>query len=208
MKTLDLTLRNLSITISFIICGTTFLSLTGCQKDELSELTATQPKQNTEVSLQEESFSAIAKQNSSAKTFTMLVIDHSSAQTNLPSYKFELQANGNGMFTGRKNTAILGSKKIFVTGEMIQQIKEIMRANKFETLENLSFVFDLPIVSTTFRKDNLSEAITKLDFNESDKSNRLIEMRETIEQMLGISRFVKTGRSLNGQQLNMDHLQN
>jgi hypothetical protein len=208
MKTPDLNLRNLSITISFLFFGTSLLSLTGCQKDELSEMTSAQLQENSKVSLQEESFSAIAKQNSSAKTFTMLVIDHSSAQTNLPSYKLELQENGTGLFTGRKNTAILGSKKIFVTGEMIQQIKEIMRANKFETLENRPFVFDLPIVSTTFRKDKLSEAITKLDYNESDKSNILLVMRETIEQMLGISRFVKTGRSLNGQQLNMDHLQN
>ncbi len=208
MKTLELNLRNLSITISFIICATSFLSLTGCQKDELSEITAAQLQENSKESLHEESFSAIAKQNNSTNTFTMLVIDHSNAQTNLPSYKLELLANGNGMFTGRKNTAILGSKKIFVSGEMMQQVKEVLRSNKFETLENLPFVFDLPIVSTTFRLDNLSEAITKLDYNESDKSNRLIEMRETIENMLGITKFVKSRKNLNDLHLSNNNIQN
>lgn len=99
-----------------------------------------QPQAKSTNTIQEGSFPAISKQaspsntlNLNSKTFNLLVIDHSSAQTNLPSYKLELQSNGIGMFTGRKNTAILGSKKIYVSGEMIQQIKDIMLENKFET---------------------------------------------------------------------------
>ena len=197
MKTLKLNLSQLTGTISsFIMFSAAVVLFTGCQKDAMPT-----------VSSNDQNQSSVERIKPTAQSFTIIVIDHSSARTELPSYKVEIKANGDGMFDGRKNTAFIGSKEFHVSSAMMQEIKNMFIESKFSEIESMTFANDLPIVSTSFRMDNASEFITKLDYTQSDKASRLIELRTNIEEMLGISQFVNSKRNINDSQLSMEHLQ-
>lgn len=204
MKTLNLQPESKFISFSFfVLLYAVFNLMTGCQKEEMAPSSlATQEV----ASIPDHTINtAISRLHTLSVPFTMLVIDHSSAQTDLPSYSVELLSNGLVNFTGRENTNFTGKKCLQAGAGIFSFVKSYMKENKFEQLENLTIIPDLPIITTSFRDEAGKEFIQKLDYNQV-KQSRLIEMRNTMEQMLGITRLVSTNRGFSGPQSDMKHL--
>jgi len=202
MKTLALNFRKMSGALSMLLVGTFFILLAGCQKEELAQPNSS----NDDASA---AMSKLGKQsldeNALPATWVLLNIDHSSGNTIQPSYRVVLESDGNGTFIGRNNTAIIGGKKFYVDKEQLVEIKNTLTAARMNEMEILPFMAGLPIISTSFRANNHSEMITRFDYNDKNISASLISLREKLENMLGISKYVITTKSRTDLELNVQH---
>jgi len=202
MKTLALNFGKMSRALSLLILGTSFFLLAGCQKEEMAQPNSSSDEASAAMSkLGLQAMDDAALEN----TFVLLNIDHSSGTSNQPSYRVQVQSNGIVMFIGRKNTAFLGEKQLFVDQQRLAEIKSTLNAAWMDEMKILPFIADLPIVSTTYRANNHTEAITRFDYDEMNKSASLISLREKLEKMLGISKYVITTKSRTDLELNVQH---
>jgi hypothetical protein len=139
---------------------------------------------------EEDAFSASNSETDleESRSFTILSIDHTNANTDLPSYRVAVRSDGTVLFHGRRNTSTLGNHKFYVSSDTVERLKLIFKANRFSEIDKLPTYFYLPYVSTSFREDIDSYIVSRIDYNEQPQ--RLIGLRKEAEDLLMISRFV------------------
>jgi len=171
----------------FLIVTSSFILLTGCQKDEMPQVSNT-TNENQAI----ERLSNTSNENVIGKPFTVLEINHVAMFSALPDYKIQLMSDNKAIYIGRKNTAVLGQVQMDVNPKIAAQIRAMyIKANLLQ-MATLELNIDLPINTTTFRANLSSDLITRIDYNKGT----LKELREKTEQLLNISNLVNLHRKL------------
>jgi hypothetical protein len=159
--------------------------LASCQKETLtiSQDTGTSPTL------------AKAKPTVTGPAFQMIVINHSAGLSTRPSYKIEVLSTGKVTFTGKSNTAVIGTVTFNVDGEVISRLRSLFLERGFYNIkDDLKPMPDLTMVSTSFRDNINREPLTLIDYDGTQQSF-LISLRKQAELMLKISDLVHIHRN-------------
>jgi hypothetical protein len=172
MKNSNLLSRSLKSISTFIIL-LAVMFLTGCQKEEMPEMQTTSNNQST----------------AKITGFTIITIDHLGGEFNQPDYKVEVISDGTVLFTGRKNTAIIGKAKYKVGPETIKNLMGLFSNGRLRNVYEFPYFKNKSAVITTFKESLGVDNITRIDYN-GIKPADLIDLRTQAEQILKITKYV------------------
>jgi hypothetical protein len=176
----------------FIICSS-ILFLTGCQKEELTQLNNTTENEGTSL--------AKIAQNTNYSVYTIVNIEHFGSRTITPEYSIELRSDGIATFEGKRFTAFTGIKKFKVSLDLVDDIQAIFINGKFSKIPTLPLTMDLATITTTFKSGPDANKIIKTDYNNLNDSKMLITLRENVESLLNISSLVTKKRNIDDLQV-------
>jgi hypothetical protein len=190
------------IITGLVVVGVLSFFLKACEKDELPQINNTNTSSENKLSQAAPTNEEVDK----LAFYPVLTIEHSAAQTKLPDYAVQLNSNGTGLFTGRRNTAFIGEKKLQVSADVVKLIIERFNAENFSAMESVASIPDMPGTTTGYKADEKSEMVIKVDLGQKKVSARLMDLREYAEQMLNIRGFVYGARDLNNIQDNPNQI--
>lgn len=122
------------------------------------------------------------------RTYTIISIDHASANSNLPDYRIAVRSDGVVIFHGRQNTAVIGIHTYLISQETISALRNIFVDEGFAEIDKHVSSLNVPAVFTSYREDFNSYIISRLDY--CDQPKKLIAIREKAEELLKVDALV------------------
>ncbi len=162
------------------------LYCTGCQKEDMPvPMGATNNSGDRQTPL------------STSPLYTVIKINHSGGfSTSGLSYDITVMSNGVAVFNGYRNVAKIGEVKFEVPREKMLQIAGLIKRYEFFSIEDdLSYIPDLPCVTTTCTLPETTPAEVAdhsrslIDYNKGYPA-ALIGLRTDVELVLNISSYV------------------
>lgn len=176
-KTLSPKMKN--ILICFSLSSALALLMAGCQKEE-----SVQPaSESNEYSDQKQILLSEA-------AFESIIIDHYSGTSILPDYSVKVSADGQGVYEGKRNVAVIGKVPLDVSEATIKSLKELFsHSNFFKMRDEVIFAPDLPINTTTYANKGGAD-FTKTLHDRDANPAELVSLRNKVEYLLNISKYI------------------
>jgi Domain of unknown function (DUF6438) len=119
-------------------------------------------------------------------------IDHFAGRSRLPDYSVTVRSDGLVIYEGRENVRVRGRQTFMMTDITVPVLKEIFdRKGFFHIVPDFVHHADMPYVVTSYQPTVLRKAKSIAD-NLTIPAT-LIGIREEVETLLGIDRFVREG---------------
>ncbi|MEP7167808.1 MAG: DUF6438 domain-containing protein [Bacteroidota bacterium] len=177
-----------NIIICFSLSGSLALLMAGCQKEE-----SVQPaSESNDYSDQKQILLPEA-------VFESISIDHYAGTSLLPDYSVKVSADGQGVYEGNRNVAVIGKVRFDVSEATLKSLKEMFsHSNFFRMRDEIIFAPDLPVNTTAYASKGGAD-FTKTLHDRDAKPAELASLRNKVEDLLHISKYVlKTGPRLVG----------
>jgi hypothetical protein len=127
-----------------------------------------------------------------AGTLNVIRIDHFAGRSRLPDYSVTVRSDGLVIYEGRENVRVRGRQTFMMTDITVPVLKEIFdRKGFFHIVPDFVHHADMPYVVTSYQPTLLRKAKSTAD-NHSIPAT-LVGIRQEVETLLGIDRFVKEG---------------
>ena len=120
----------------------------------------------------------------------MMRIKHEAARTDKPDYMVALYTDGSVAFEGVRNVSHIGTFYYRIPKASLDAFNETMREVNFYAIADINeVIMDVPMISTTFQGAG-SDPKTLIDYDNGYPAT-LIALREKVESLLNVSRFIK-----------------
>lgn len=174
-------MKTLKVTSFLSLVAALFFILTSCQKEELPFVTSS----STTSSDQAGPLSSV---------FKMIYIDHViPAGENRPDYSIEVRSNRMVIFTGRRNTAVLGQKTFQLPQDLLDAAKQLFSDYDFASIVSEKIDDAASSTSVSFKESKTTDALTIT--GNDDRAQKLINFTLELEQKLQVD--VYAARSVN-----------
>ena len=180
MKTQNLSSHTMKTAIALAVLATSLFFLASCRKEEVQSSTALQTVASTEKNNNAVHMTFIFKE---------IKIDHIALQTRMPDYMVTLNANGNGIFEGRKNVSVLRTINFTISASQLLELENICLASSLESAkETNEGILYFPHVTTTYtRSDNPPLVLADFDYGYPVS---WVSFRKKVEAVININKFI------------------